>query len=235
MRAQTTYRQFCPIARACEVVTERWTPLVLRELLCGSTRFNELKRGLPHMSPSLLTQRLRELEMQGIVQRVVEGSSIEYRLTPAGEDLRPIVESLGHWGKKWLEQELTREEMDPALLVWDMHRRVATSELPEERTVVRFDFRSVRGKQSRFWLIFERPTADVCFHDPGQEPALYVTADLRALIDVWMGTRSFTSALSDRSIVLDGPRDLCRRFPSWFNLSVFADSPQRRKDHRVPL
>lgn len=222
MRVKSTYRQFCPIARACEIVAQRWTPLLLRELLCGSTRFNELKRGLPQMSPSLLAQRLRELELHGIVVREVDGASVEYRLTPAGEDLRPIIEALGHWGQHWVERELTREEMDPALLVWDMHRRVAVAELPKERVVTRIDFRAVRGRQSRFWLIFDRPTVDVCFHDPGHEPELFVTADLRALVDVWMGARTFSSALSDRSMTIEGRRDLCRRFPSWFERSIFA-------------
>jgi DNA-binding HxlR family transcriptional regulator len=222
MRIQSTYRQFCPVARASEMLTQRWTPLVLRELMCGSTRFNELRRGLPHMSPTLLTQRLRELELHGIVDRVKDGGSVEYRLTQAGEELRPIIESLGHWGKRWLERELNRQEMDPALLVWDMHRRVAVDELPPEKVVTRIDFRSVRSAQSRFWMIFDRPTVDVCFTDPGYEPSLYVNTDLRALIDVWMGSRTFSSALSDRSMVLEGPRDLCRRFPKWFELSVFA-------------
>jgi DNA-binding HxlR family transcriptional regulator len=221
MREESTYRQFCPIALASEIVTERWTPLVLRELFCGSTRFNQLKRGLPTISPSLLSRRLRELAEHGIVERIVDGASVEYRLTPAGEDLRPIIEALGHWGKKWVERDLTREEMDPALLVWDMHRRVVVSELPDRRVVTRIDFRGVRGK-SRFWLILDRPTVDVCFQDPGHEPDLFVAADLRALIDVWMGHRNFSSVLATRSLVLDGPRELCRGFPRWFEKSVFA-------------
>ena len=228
MRSRNTYRQFCPVARASEIVTERWTPLVLRELMCGSTRFNELRRGLPHLSPSLLARRLRDLEIDGIVTRAAEGSSVEYRLTAAGEDLRPIIEALGHWGKRWVEREFTREEMDPALLVWDMHRRVIADELPAERVVTRIDFRGGRGRQPRFWLIFDRPSADVCFHDPGYEPELYVTAELRALIDFWMGARTFQSALADRSITLEGPRDLCRRFPSWFERSIFSEAPRTR-------
>lgn len=222
MPVDSTYRQFCPIALACEIVTERWTPLLLRELLCGSTRFNQLKRGLPTMSPSLLSRRLRELEEHGIVTRASDGASVEYRLTPAGEDLRPIIESLGHWGKKWVERDLTKEEMDPALLVWDMHRRVVVEELPDERVVTRIDFHGLRTRQSRYWMIFETPTVDVCFQDPGHEPDLYVSADIRALIDVWMGTRSFSSAFRDRSVTIDGPRELCRRFPSWFERSIFA-------------
>lgn len=223
MRELSTYRQFCPVARACEIVTERWTPLLLRELLCGSTRFNQLKRGLPQISPSLLSRRLRELEAHGIVRRVTAGSAVEYALTPAGEDLRPIVESLGTWGQTWLEQELTQEEMDPALLVWDMHRRVSLAELPAGKVVAQIDFRGVaRGKPSRFWFLFERPGVEVCYHDPGHEPDLYVSADLRGLINVWMGFRTFSSALSSGLITLEGPRDLCRGFPKWFELSVFA-------------
>jgi DNA-binding HxlR family transcriptional regulator len=219
----STYRQFCPVARACEIVAERWTPLILRELFCGSTRFNELRRGLPAISPSLLARRLRELELHGILDRTPDDAAARYRLTPAGEDLRPIIEALGNWGMKWIEQEYAGDELDPALLVWDMHRRVDVDALPEEQVVVQIDFRTPRTKRSRFWLIFDQPAVDVCFTDPGHEPSLYLIADLRALADVWMGQRTFSSALHDRSLVLDGPRDLCRRFPSWFHGSLFAE------------
>lgn len=222
MRTESIYGQFCPIALAAEIVTERWTPLLLRELLLGSTRFNQLRRGLPTMSPSLLARRLKELEEHAIVTRHAGGGTVEYRLTPAGEALRPIIVALGHWGKQWIERDIRNDELDPSLLVWDMRRRVVVDALPEERVVTRIDFRGVKGRQARYWMIFDSPSVDVCFQDPGHEPDLYVDAEIRAMIDVWMGARSFSSILRDRSLVLDGPRELCRGFTSWFERSVFA-------------
>jgi DNA-binding HxlR family transcriptional regulator len=139
------YRQFCPVAKAAEIVAERWTPLVLRELLCGSRRFADLHRGVPLMSRALLTQRLRQLEDAGIVQSTpkARGRGREYALTQAGRELRPVIEQLGEWGQRWARSQLGREDLDPGLLIWDIHRRVNLDRLPERRVVVRFDFGGV--------------------------------------------------------------------------------------------
>jgi DNA-binding HxlR family transcriptional regulator len=221
------YGQFCPVAKACEIVAERWTPLVLRELLCGSMRFNELQRGVPLMSRTLLAQRLRELEDAGVIASTprAQGRGREYRLTSAGKELRPLIDALGRWGQRWATRRLHPDDLDAELLAWDLHRRLNVERLPFRRVVVRFDLRGVpRGQPGRrtWWLILKRPDVDLCLKDPGYEVDLTVGADLAALTRVWLGAERLGDALRARSIVLDGPRELVRAFPGWLGLSAFA-------------
>src|SRR3990172_1670046 len=140
------YGQFCPVAKAAEVLGDRWTLLVVRELLCGSRHFNDLRRGVPLMSPSLLSQRLKQIERAGIIEREPDRQNKQgmvYQLTAAGHELTPVVMMLGNWGKRWARSDLKREDLDPALLMWDMHRRLNTENLPTQRTVLQFEFRDV--------------------------------------------------------------------------------------------
>lgn len=223
------YGQFCPVAKACEVVAERWTPLVLRELFCGSSRFNDLHRGVPLMSRSLLTRRLRELEDAGVIERRPgrQGSS-EYRLTAAGEELRPVVEQLGTWGQRWAPPGPAPDDLDASLLMWDLHRRLEVGRLPARRVVVLFEFRNVpRGQAARrlWWLVADRGDVDLCIKDPGFTVDLEVHADLAGFTRVWMGRLSFAEALRVGLVRLEGPRDLARSFPGWLGLSVFASVP----------
>lgn len=221
------YGQFCPIAAACEVFAERWTPLVLRELLCGSRRFNELQRGVPTMSRTLLAQRLRELEHHGLVERVpkTHGRGFEYRLTRAGEALRPIVLQLGEWGRRWVYTRISKEDLDAGLLMWDMHRRIDLSALPPQRVVVQFDYRGVprrdRGMKS-WWMVLDRPDVELCLKDPGLPVDLRVDADLYAMTQVWVGEQTFLDAVRRGSIALQGRPALVRSFPSWLKFGVFA-------------
>jgi DNA-binding HxlR family transcriptional regulator len=221
------YGQFCPVAKACEIVAERWTPLVLRELLCGSVRFNELQRGVPLMSRTLLAQRLRELEDAGVVTSTprARGRGREYRLTSAGQELRPLIDALGRWGQRWATRGLHPDDLDAELLAWDLHRRLNVDRLPLRRVVVRFDLRGVpRGQPGRktWWLVLKRPDVDLCLKDPGYEVDLTVGADLAALTRVWLGAEGLNDALRTGRIELDGPRDLVRAFPGWLGLSAFA-------------
>jgi DNA-binding HxlR family transcriptional regulator len=219
------YGQFCPVAKACEVLAERWTPLVVRELLCGSHRFNELQRGVPLMSRSLLAKRLRELERAGVVERRrgADGSRSEYFLTAAGEELRPIVMGLGTWGQRWARSELSRDELDPRLLMWDMQRSIETEALPAHRVVVRFRFADVRPNLPRVtWLIFDRDEVDVCYRDPGFDVDLLVSGRLRALIGVWLGDTTMAGAIRAGELQIEGPRALVRAFPRWLLRSAFA-------------
>lgn len=221
------YGQFCPVAKACEIVAERWTPLVLRELLCGSVRFNELQRGVPLMSRTLLAQRLRELEDAGVVSSTprARGRGREYRLTSAGQELRPLIDALGRWGQRWATRGLHPDDLDAELLAWDLHRRLNVDRLPLRRVVVRFDLRGVpRGQPGRktWWLVLKRPDVDLCLKDPGYEVDLTVGADLAALTRVWLGAEGLNDALRTGRIELDGPRDLVRAFPGWLGLSAFA-------------
>ncbi len=182
-----SYGQFCPVAQALEVVGERWTLLIVRELCCGDYRFNEIMNGVPLMSRSLLSQRLKTLEEAGLVaRRLREGSSShEYYLTPAGRELEPIVVGLGSWGHRWARQKPDDEELDPVLLMWDLRRNLDLERIPERQTVVMFWFRDVASKRSRYWLRIERPEVELCLTQPGFEVELTVETTLRTMVDVW--------------------------------------------------
>ena len=221
------YGQFCPVAKAAEVFAERWTPLVLRELVCGSHRFSDLHRGVPLMSRTLLAQRLQQLENAGIVQSVArtKGRGREYSLTPAGEEFRPLIEALGEWGQRWARTNMDADDLDPGLLMWDIHRRLNVERIPDRRVVVRFDFRGVSRvvRSARtFWLILERPNVDVCLKEPGFEVDLVVEADLAALTKVWMGDVRLDDMRRAGLIRLVGFREVVRVFPAWLALSEFA-------------
>jgi len=221
------YGQFCPVAKAAEIVAERWSPLVLRELICGSHRFSDLHRGVPRMSRTLLAQRLQQLEDAGIIQSVprTKGRGREYFLTPAGEELRPVIDRLGEWGQRWARSQISAFDLDPGLLMWDIHRRVSTDRLPDRRVVVRFDFRGVpkivRGSTT-FWLILQQRDVDMCLKDPGFEVDIVVDADLAAMTKVWMGDVRLGDARRAGLVRLDGRRELVRAFPEWLALSGFA-------------
>jgi DNA-binding HxlR family transcriptional regulator len=218
----TRYGQFCPVAKASEILAERWTPLILRELLCGSHRFSELEHGLPRISRSLLAQRLRFLESAGLVERRItrDSRSPEYHLTAAGQDLYDVIIQLGEWSHRWFNPLLDEGDLDPQLLVWDMHRRLHKDSLPDRRVVVQFDF---TGETSgSYWLILEPKESSVCWDPPGFEVDLTVRTDTLAMHRVWLGHQSFADALSKRQIELDGARELVRAFPDWLALSHFA-------------
>jgi DNA-binding HxlR family transcriptional regulator len=221
------YGQFCPVAKAAEIVAERWTPLVMRELLCGSHRFSDLHRGVPLMSRTLLAERLDRLEDAGIVSSVPRprGRGREYHLTPAGEELRPLIECLGEWGQRWARARIGRADLDPGLLMWDIHRRVNLEALPPKRVVVRFEFRGVPATTRcprYWWLLLERCEVDLCLREPGFPVDLVVSADLRALTQVWMGDLRLAETVRAGLITLAGPPSLIRAFPSWLALSEFA-------------
>lgn len=222
------YGQFCPVAQAAEVVAEPWMPLVLRELLCGSTRFNELRRGVPRMSPSLLSKRLTELERAGIVRREEgQGQAVHYRLTAAGSELRPVIEALGVWGKRWMPTELDEDDLDATLLMWDLQRRVVHDELPQEQTVIHFYFSDAEEGARRFWLVLEGETADLCLKDPGHEVDLRIEADLGTFTAVWLGDLSWSDALTAGGLEVVGPTHLRRALPEWLGLSLFAAVDRR--------
>lgn len=208
-----------------ELLDERWTLLVVRELLSGSEHFNELRRGLTRMSPSLLSRRLQQLVRAGVVDRLVEGNEVRYVLTPAGQELRPVVEALGIWGIRWIG-ELGDEELDPKLLLWDMHRNIDRSAVPAGRTVVGFTFRDVPSDLRNWWLVINEDDTDVCDEDPGYDVAVTVTSSLRGMTEVWRGDRSWSSALRTGALEVSGPADLKRAVPGWFTLSGFASVPR---------
>jgi DNA-binding HxlR family transcriptional regulator len=210
------YGQYCPISRAADVLGERWSLLIVRDLLCGTTRFNELARGLPGLSRSLLAKRLRQLERAGVVERL-DG---EYLLTPAGQKLRDVVFSLGAWGARWQFGEPRDDELNAELLLWWVHDRLDFSALPDRRIVIEFTF---TGERRRFWIMKDTGGASVCTHDPGFEVDVVVRADLAVLHEVWLGRRDLPSAVRDGSVELLGPPAMVRRLPEVFLLSPVAD------------
>ncbi len=226
MNERKGYGQFCPVAQAAEVLAERWTPLVIRELCCGSTRFNDLQRGVPRMSPSLLARRLRELEHAGIVETAPAsaGRGSEYRLTPAGEALFPVIEQMGNWAVDWLRHQLTADRnLDPDLLMWDVRRRAMQfGELPEGRRVVKFELTGVPVNRRFYWLVLDGAETDLCFRDPGFEVDLHLGADVRLLTRVWLGEVSIAAATADGRLRLEGSREAVGAFRKWFTLSHFA-------------
>lgn len=217
-----TYGQFCPVAQTAEILTERWTPLVVRELLGGSLRFNDLRRGVPLMSASLLSSRLKSLEASGVVEKVRDGTQVEYQLTPAGEQLGPIIQLMGEWGYHYAHRDYSKEQLDPSLLMWDVRRRINHDGTPASGAVVRFDFARAAAAKRRWWLVIADGDADLCLSDPGHELDLQVKTDVGTLTDVWMGRRPVAAAVRDKSVVLDGARAHVRAFPKWFALSHFA-------------
>jgi DNA-binding HxlR family transcriptional regulator len=217
-----SYGQYCAVARSAEVLCERWTPLVVRELLCGSKRFNDLHRGVPRMSTSLLTQRLRHLEDAGIVRRSPVGKIWEYQLTEAGEALRPVVMGLGHWGARWVGGRLRDEELDVGLLMWDMRRWVHVDQLPDSPVVVHFRFTDARPGEQQWWLVVENGKVDLCLQDPGRELTLVVESTVRALTEVWVGDSTPAEALRSRELRVDGPPREAERLWAWIGTSLFA-------------
>lgn len=221
-----SYRQFCPVAMAAEILCTRWTVVLLRELVAGSTRFNELRRGVPRMSPALLSKRLRELEVAGVVERkrLTDPPDVDaYQLTQAGKDLQPVIEAIGNWGQKWVETEPSLENLDPELLMWDMRRNLDTDPVPDRRVVIQFVYPELPGSQRKWWLIVEPDgTVDLCHIEPGFNVDLFATVDLRTMTEIWMGLRSVTDAVDKGALVLVGSSDLTRSMQHWLGLSPFA-------------
>jgi DNA-binding HxlR family transcriptional regulator len=210
-----SYYQFCPVAKAMELLDERWTLLVIREMLAGSQHFNELRRGLPRMSPGLLSKRLHQLVGAGLVTKEVDGSQIRYQLTQAGQELAPVVNGIAAWGVRWIG-ELGDHELDPKLLMWDLHRHVDHEEVPDRRTVLWFEFTDVVPKVRHWWLVITPSAVDVCDADPGFETSAYVRADLRMLIKVWRGDLTWESAVRSGQLQVEAPAGVRRSMPRWF-------------------
>jgi len=220
------FGQFCPVAVASEVFAERWTPLILRELLAGSEHFNEIHRGVPLMSRALLARRLRQLEGTGVIERAQTTGERAYRytLTPAGQEFRPVLEALGCWGQRWTVR-VQRCNLDAGFLMWNLRRRIDRERLPIHRVVVCFRFsgipRTHRGP-TVFWLVLEKTAVEICVEDPGVETDLVVDADLAVMTSVWLGDMPFEEALRSRSVRVMGARRLTSAFPTWLMLSRFA-------------
>lgn len=224
--AQDGYGQFCPVAMAAEILCTRWTMVLLRELVAGSTRFNELRRGVPRMSPALLSLRLKELEAAGIIHRIAstkEPRVFDYRLTEAGRELEPLIAGFGAWGHRWVDSELSLQRLDVQLLMWDMRRNLDLRPLPSRRSVIQFRYPELPTDRRSWWLIVE-PGAeiDLCSVDPGFDVDLYVSTDLRTMTAIWMGFDTVSAARGDDRLMLTGDGDIAAKMQTWLGLSPFA-------------
>lgn len=215
------YSQFCPVAKAAEILDQRWMLLVVRELAAGSTRFNDLHRGVPQMSRTLLSRRLSQLQAHGIVTRRELGEGPVYELTDAGRELLPVIAAIGEWGVRWLSS-LSEEDLDPVFLLWDMHRRVDHDALPSGRTVMALCLRDAAPDMRRWWLILTKDEAEICDEDPGFGTDVSIDTSVRTLARVWRGDLGWDDAVGSHQLTLDGPTQARRAVPEWFQLSHFA-------------
>lgn len=224
--ATGSYKQFCPVAMAAEILCTRWTVVLLRELMAGSTRFNDLRRGVPRMSPALLSQRLKDLEAAGIVARTASLSDpgiFEYHLTVSGRELGPIIEAFGVWGQRRIEADLSLKHLDVQLLMWDMRRNLNTTPMPRTRSVVQFVYPDLSAAQRSWWLIVDpEDGVDLCSVDPGFDVDLYVSVDLRSMTAIWMGLDTVRAAVGSERMMLTGNRQLASAMQVWLGLSPFA-------------
>jgi DNA-binding HxlR family transcriptional regulator len=223
---QGSYQQFCPVAMAAEILCTRWTFLIVRELMSGSTRFNDLRRGVPRMSPTLLSQRLKEMEACGIVHRKParhEPGVYEYHLTMAGKELEALVMALGVWGQRWVESKPMLEKLDAQLLMWDMRRNIDVEPMPEKRSVIHFQYPEQPQSTRAFWMVVDpEEEVDLCSVDPGFDVDLYVSTDLKTMTAIWMGLDTVRAALGAKRMMLTGDKKLATSMQAWLGLSPFA-------------
>ncbi len=208
---------------ASEILCSRWTTLIIRELLSGTTRFNDLRRGVPRMSPALLSKRLKDLEKAGVIERK-NGGVAEYHLTPAGEDLRGIIMGLGFWGTRWVESQLSLRNLDPSLLMWDMRRNLNPEPLPPRRCTIQFQYPELSAKQQNWWLVIDEGKVDLCNFDPGFDLDLMVRSSLRSMTAIWMGVAKVRAEIDAGTVELDGDPSIARAMQQWLGLSPFASA-----------
>jgi DNA-binding HxlR family transcriptional regulator len=227
-----SYAQYCPVAKASEILGDRWTLLIVREMLGGASGFNELHRGLPGISRSVLTDRMRALERAEVVERRTgpKGRTLEYGLTSAGRDLQPVVQAIGEWGATWSFTEPRADELDPSLLIVWMARHVDRGRLPPGRTVIRIDFRKPKR---RFWMVLERSEVSVCLQHPGFDVDLEVDVDTATLYSVYLGRVELGGAIRAGQLTMSGPRALQRGFREWFTWSAFAPASRSAQERRT--
>ncbi len=217
------YGQFCPIAKATEILGEKWTILIVRELLMGARRFSELQRGLTLISPTLLSKRLEALERKGLIikRRIAGQKGHEYLTTRSCQELLPILISLGEWGMRWAQTNVTRDDYDVELLMLYLQRSIQPQALPGNETAIRFHFTDV-SEYPDWWVLVEDQRVDICVNDPGREIDVHFTTTVKVMADVWMGKVSYRRAIADKSLVLVGHQALINDVGAWMKDSIFA-------------
>jgi len=218
------YGQFCPIAKATELLGEKWTFLILRELLMGSRRFNEIQRGLSFISPALLTRRLKSLEDTGLlIRRKINGQrGYEYFPTEPTQELLPILLDLGDWGLRWAKDYLTDEDYDVDFLMMCMRRSIQADKLPGGEAVLKFKFLDIEDNPD-WWIVVDGPEIDICIKDPGKDVDVYFTTSVNTMSHVWLGDKNYKEAIKNEELLVVGPKALTRNITSWLNCSPFSE------------
>jgi DNA-binding HxlR family transcriptional regulator len=228
MSEHGSYGQFCPVAMAAEIFCSRWTPLILREMVVGTRRFNDIRRGVPRMSPTLLSKRLVEMREAGIIEEVAGKSGKEYQLTASGWDLKPIVMALGFWGQRWIESKVSLKNLDPSLLMWDMRRWLDPKPLPKKRCTIAYYFPEIEKARQKYWLVVEPDgKVDLCNSDPGFEVDLFITGSLRAMTSIWMGVTTVKNEVEVKELDIQGDKAIASAMQQWLGLSPFAKEKSR--------
>ena len=219
------YGQFCPVAKATEIVGEKWTLLILRELMLGSTRFNSFQRAMSRISPTLLSKRLKALEDRGLIvrKRAPGQKSHEYHLTACGRELQPIIEHLAIWGMRWARGQMSDSELDVEFLMWDLQRRLQTRHLPNGETVLCFIFDELEQFKT-WWMVICDGDVDLCTENPGKDVDLYINTPVRTLVEVWNGDLEIKKALREKYIRTHGNTRLARSMPNWLGICLYADT-----------
>jgi DNA-binding HxlR family transcriptional regulator len=222
------YGQYCPLALAAELLCERWTLLIVSRLIDGCAHFNAIHRGVPRISLSLLSRRLSQLERAGLVKRGPARKGVQrmYTITAAGRELEPIIEQLAMWGQRWA-RDMREDDLDPAFLVWSMHMRIDTAQLPSGRTVIEFEFSGAPRDCRRFWLVSEKRQIEMCLKHPGYDVDVRVESNLRVFIEAWRGIRDLRQEIQSGRVRVFGPVALRRQFPDWLRLSSLAPYPRQ--------
>ncbi|MDP2139635.1 MAG: helix-turn-helix domain-containing protein [Gammaproteobacteria bacterium] len=217
------YKQFCPIAKASELVGEKWTFLLIRELAMGGSRFSDFQKGMKQISPTMLSKRLNDLAENGLVERrkIPDQSGYEYFLSPAGKELFPVVLQLGEWGMRWARGQMADDDLDVELLILYLSRSIKPDNLGGNETTIQFNFTDL-DKLSKWWLVVKQNDVDVCLDDPGREVSVWFTTDLRTMTQIWMGDCSYKAAINDKRLILVGPARLTRNVENWMSSSIFA-------------
>jgi DNA-binding HxlR family transcriptional regulator len=223
------YNTYCPVAKAAEILTERWTLLMVRDLLLGARHFNDCRRSIPLITPAMLSKRLKTLQEVGIITREVSDKAgrSEYRLTEAGRELKPFVEAAGAWGQRWARSKLAQGELHPSTLMWDIHRFLKIDNFPARRTVLNVEFTDLKSMR-HWWLVVEGGEVDVCLDDPGYNVDVWISCTLLTLTQVFMGDLSIGSAQMNGKLRLNGNRQLTKTMPRWLGLMPFSDVTLRR-------
>lgn len=217
------YSQFCPLSKTAEVLGEKWTLLIVRELVLGATRFSQIQRGIPRMSPTVLNTRLAELEERGVILRrkIPEQKGFEYRLTESGRELYPLLLKMSEWGMRWARSAIRDEELDVEFLMGDIRRRIDTGKLPDGRTVLKFSYTDLKDF-AEWWFKIDGRKIEICLDDPGNEVDVFFTTDLKTMTEVWMGDLPLKKAQADRRLKIVGASALLRNLASWFPLHMHA-------------